>query len=110
MLNQIIGGSFSNCLGQPLAYGYLIVELSADTQVSNQQIIGGFHGRIALDENGNVAGTVNLEANDALTPIGTYYLVSVHASDGTLVSTPYRLQLIVTSSPSPFDLGVDWVP
>jgi hypothetical protein len=108
-LNQISGGKFSDAFGSPLSRGYLILTLSHDAQVGSTQVAGGIPIRVPLDSNGNVAGTVSVQANDVLTPANTFYLVQIFKSDGTLASRP-NLQLTVTSSPSPFDLGANWTP
>jgi len=109
-MNQLVGGNFSTFLGQPLSSGYLILELSHDGQGSgNTQIVAGTKTTVPLDMTGNVAGTVSVWANDTLPPAGSFYWGEIHASDGRIVSSPQRIKLTVTSSPSPFNLG-SWVP
>ena len=111
-MNTLVGGNFQTFLGQPLSNGYLVLELSHDGQGSgNTQIVAGTKVTVPLDNTGNVAGTgVSIWANDTLLPSGSFYWVEVHASDGRIVSSPQRIKLTVTSTPSPFNLGVNWVP
>jgi hypothetical protein len=106
MPSTITGGAFQDALGNPLADGYLIFQLSQDAQVSStQQVVAGYKVTIPLDGSGNASGEV--WANDLLSPAGTFYNVSAYSAEGQLVWGPNPQQ--VFSSPSPFNLGT-WVP
>lgn len=109
-LNQLTGGAFQDAFGNPLASGYLLLTLSHDEQgASSSQVVGGLTVRVPLDNTGNVVPNISVWANDTLTPSGSFYLVQIFKADGKLVSSP-GLQLTVTSSPSPFNLGTNWTP
>lgn len=102
----ITGGGFQDSLGNPLADGYLIFQLSQDARVAaNQQVVAGYRVTIALDANGNGSGSI--WANDVLSPGGTFYNVSAYSAAGQLVWGPNPQQVL--STPSPFDIGT-WIP
>jgi hypothetical protein len=108
--NQITGGGFQDALGNVLAGGYLVFELSQDAQVNGTtQIAAGYTVRINLDSSGNVATSPaqSIWPNDVLSPNGTFYLVSAYSAIGQLVWGPNAQQVL--SSPSPYNIGV-WVP
>jgi hypothetical protein len=110
--NILIGGGFSDILGNPLAFGYLTFELSDSAVVNTTtQIVAGKTTRINLDADGNVAGsgpTVQVMwSNDDMTPDTTYYTVSAYSAQGQLVWGPNYVQVL--SDPSPFDIGA-WIP
>jgi hypothetical protein len=106
--NQVVGGAFQDALGNPVALGYMLFELSQDAQVNSTTQLGA--GRvitIKLDSSGNVAGTQSVWPNDALSPAGTFYNVSVYTANGQLVWGPNAQQVL--STPSPYNIGA-WVP
>lgn len=108
--NQITGGGFQDALGNILANGYLLFELSQDAQVNGTtQIAAGYTVRINLDSSGNVATSPAqfIWPNDVLSPNGTFYLVSAFSTIGQLVWGPNAQQVL--STPSPYNIGV-WVP
>lgn len=108
--NQITGGGFQDALGNPLANGYMLFELSQDAQVNGTtQIAAGFVVKVPLDGSGNIITSTaqSVWPNDVLSPTGTFYNVSVYSALGQLVWGPNPQQVL--SSPSPFDIGV-WVP
>lgn len=106
--NQLTGGAFQDALGNPLAGGYLELQLSQDAVTSDsEQVAAGYIVQIDLDANGNVAAGQYVWPNDVLTPASTFYNVSAFTSKGVRVWGPNAQQ--VFSSPSPFDVGV-WVP
>lgn len=108
--NQITGGAFQDFEGNPLANGYLTMQLSHDSQepVDPGEVVAGYPLRIPLDANGNVAGTVLVWPNDQLTPSGSYYIVNTYRANGTLAGLSQQNYLI-PSSPNPFNVGT-WVP
>jgi len=105
-LSQIEGGSFVNCEGQPLASGYLIVQLSHDSYDSSTdvQVVAGLARRIQLDNVGNIAGEVYLEANSSLSPPNSYYVVNAFTSDGRTAWRSPQYWVIPTT-PDPFNVG-----
>ncbi len=106
--NQITGGAFQDALGNRLAYGKLVMELSAESAYSGAQILSGLVLTIPLDANGNVAGAPLVYPNDLITPANTTYKVSVFAADGTPVWQKPHYQT-VPSTPTPYNIG-NWIP
>lgn len=109
-VNKIEGGGFVDSVGNPLAHGYLVFELSKAATVNNTtQICDGYSITIPLDANGVAITSPSyyLWPNDALTPSNTFYLVSAYTAKGQLVWGP-NPQLI-TTNPSPFNIS-SWVP
>lgn len=104
---QLTGGSFQDTEGNPLAGGYLTMELSQDTQIStNVEICAGFVVLVGLDDNGDVRSDEGLIwANDVMTPTNTFYLVRAFSAEGQLVWGPNAQQVTGSS----FDVGT-WVP
>ena len=105
-LNLLSGGNFRDCEGNPLADGTLEFELSHDEQetATPSQVVGGLKRTIYLDNTGNVASGQSVEANDAMNPSGSYYIVMAYRSDGTRAwKAPQYIS--VTTSPSPFNLS-----
>jgi hypothetical protein len=107
---QIQGGAFQDFEGNPLANGYLTMQLSHDSQepVDPGEIVAGYPLRIPLDANGNIAGAVFVWPNDQLTPAGSYYLVNTYRANGTQAGLNQQ-NYLVPSSPSPFNVGT-WIP
>lgn len=107
---QLTGGAFQDPEGNPLANGYLIMELSQDSIAnSTDQICAGFKIKITLDSSGNVVTSPAqyVWPNDVLSPAGTFYMVSGYSAVGELVWGPNAQQVL--STPSPYDIGA-WVP
>lgn len=107
---QLTGGLFQDAIGNPLANGYLIFELSQDAQVnSTTQIAAGSEIKITLNNSGSVDTTTaqDIWPNDVLSPASLFYTVSGYTEDGQLVWGPNSQQ--VFSTPSPYDIGV-WIP
>lgn len=85
------------------------ITVSTSTGTLNDEICAGAKIKILLDANGNIQASPAqyIWPNDALTPAGTFYLVSGYTAAGQLVWGPNAQQ--VFSTPSPFNVGV-WVP
>ncbi len=101
-VNQVVGGSFSDSAGNLLVNGYLIFQLTQDITVNtNVQICSGRTIRVDLNSTGSIPTL----------PVTSFwpgtYLVSAYSASGQLVWGPNMVS--VTSSPSPYDIGV-WVP
>jgi hypothetical protein len=78
---QIINGAWQDCLGNPLALGYLTFRLNTDGQ-SGVQVSAGRLVTVPLDSSGNIAGTVLLWPNDQLAPAGSTYSVIAYTAKG----------------------------
>jgi len=111
MSTQVIGGSFQDILGNPIALGSITFELMQDAQVTGQpiDICMGTIITLLLDSSGNVASSPaqNLWSNTQLTPNGTFYRVSVYTANGQLVWGPNSQQIIDSSGS--YNVG-EWVP
>jgi hypothetical protein len=111
---QLSGGAFQDALGNVVANGYIIMQLSQDAQVTGAspeiQITAGRTLKVTLDGSGNVNASPaqSVWPNDVLTPANTYYIVSVYTASGQLVWGPNAQQVL--SSPSPYDVGAGWSP
>jgi hypothetical protein len=111
---QLSGGAFQDALGNVVANGYIIMQLSQDAQVTGAspeiQITAGRTLKINLDSSGNINASPaqSVWPNDVLTPANTYYIVSVYTAAGQLVWGPNSQQVL--SSPSPYDVGAGWSP
>lgn len=102
--NQLIhGGAFTDPAGNPLASGYLVMQLSHDSVSSANEICAGIKRRVNLDASGNVNPSVAIWSNNVLTPSGSFYYITVYASDGTEVVS--RCQITIPASPNPYDLA-----
>lgn len=105
--NQIVGGGFQDFEGNPLAAGWLVLEMSHDEQANSlTQIVAGLRIKIQLDTNGNIPTTpaLNVWPNDVLLPAGSFYTVEAFRSDGTRAWRAPQYWTIL-SSPSPFNVG-----
>jgi hypothetical protein len=100
------GGSFETFEGQPLAFGYLIMQLSHDAEyvAGPYQIVAGIKLKIPLDANGNISPAVNVWSNDVISPTGSYYDVMGYEADGTQAFRNEQFW-ILASSPSPLNVG-----
>lgn len=83
----LIGGAFQDPLGNPIANGFLRMQLTKDTLIctANGQLVSGRRFRVPLDVNGNISGTVSVEPNDLLTPSGSQYRVQLYDRNGAQV-------------------------
>lgn len=109
-LNRISGGLFRDFEGTPLSSGYLIMELSHDEQdtAALAQVVAGLKIRVPLDNNGNIAGVVNVEVNSTLLPANSYYIVNAYRNDGTKAWKAAQF-VQVPASPTPYNVG-NWIP
>ena len=111
---QIIGGPFQDALGNPLADGYLMMQLQHDAVVPTIGLVaGGIAVRVPLDGSGYVQGTVTgapiyAWPNDILLPSGGTYIVWAYDASNRFVWDNPQIQSI-KSTPSPFNINA-WVP
>ena len=85
------GGAFQDSEGYPLSNGWLILQLSHDSNVAvlggptGAQVVAGIKVKLLLNTLGNVTPGQFLWTNDALTPLGSYYRVVAYNSRGIQV-------------------------
>ena len=106
---QLSGGNFQDSLGNVVANGYILMQLSQDSQVnSNTQLSSGIIVKVLLDSSGNVVSSPaqSIWGTDVMTPTNTVYQVQVFDNRGELVWGP-NYQTVTGSSP--FNVGT-WVP
>lgn len=116
---QVIGGKFQDAEGNPLALGYLTLDLNQDENIlSTASVCAGVEITINLDDNGSAISTTSTPtganqfvwANDIMTPINSYYRVRGYNANGQQVFGPNNQQIISGGiGGSTFDLGT-WVP
>lgn len=95
--STITGGGFQDCEGNPLAMGFLTLELNTvctDASTGTFQICPGEVVSYPLDANGNISGTQYVWSSDLLLPTGTLYRMIVYTSKGQIAWGPNFLQLI----------------
>lgn len=80
--------TYTTAGGFPLADGYLLLRLSQDGSVNDSQITSA-DCKVLLDSTGTPVG-LTLWPNAAITPSGTYYIISSYTASGELVSGPTK--------------------
>ena len=105
----LTGGRFQDSRGLPLALGYLVFELSHDSNVSvfgsptGEQVVAGRDTKMYLNMNGSLNPGYSIWANSILAPSGSFYKVRAFNSSGLEVwSSPQIFQF--TYAPT-LDLG-----
>ena len=92
-LVQLVGGGYQDFLGNPLAFGYLMMKISNPVEIYTvgTEVIEGsdLHFKIALDSNGNVSSSPAqyVFSTSSLTPTCEYVVIA-YAADGTTASAP----------------------
>lgn len=107
---QLIGGVFQDSEGNPLANGYLLMDLSQDGFISGVgQICSGIELKIQLDANGSVVTNPvqSVWGNDQMAPVNSYYRVTGYTAQGQRAWGPNNQQVL--GSGGTFDTGT-WVP
>ena len=84
--------NFQNADGTPVANGTLQIRLNINGSVSDTQIQSN-STTVALDASGNVVGAPTFWPNAAISPAGTYYVLSVYSIQGQLVGGPNVLTI-----------------
>ena len=107
--NTITGGLFADYQGNPVAYGQLVMRVTADAALNSAQgfVCSGVPLFISLDVNGNVVSNTQVWPTDQMLPSGILYEAWVLNKSNTIVWGPH--QNTIPSSPSPFDLK-NWTP
>ena len=94
---QLVGGAFTDALGNVLDDGYLILTLSHDESYSAgpNQVVSGLKLKVGLDSNGNIPSSpaTFVYSSDVLTPSSSYYSVIGYKEDGTQAFGPQAWQL-----------------
>jgi hypothetical protein len=109
---QLVGGLFQDANGTVLNAGYLIFELSQDSQVTglNTEVCAGVKIRVPLNTSGSIVNTAGekyyIWGNDDLLPINSFYIVTGYTASGQLAWGPNHQQV---TSGTTFDVGT-WVP
>jgi hypothetical protein len=111
-LVQLVGGGYQDFLGNPLANGYLLMNITNPVEiytVGNDVIEGNdIKFKITLDSNGNVSTSPAqyVYSTSSLTPSCTY-TVQGYAADGTTATAPQTVAVPNTSVS--YDVS-NWVP
>jgi hypothetical protein len=108
--DQTITGTFVDPTGEPLANGYLVLQLSHDEKSGTpNQVVSGLRQRVTLNGGGQISPAVAIYSNTNLTPAGSFYFATVYAEDGT-EAVP-RSTITIPASPNPVDLStLTWGP
>lgn len=110
---QLLGGGFQDAEGNLLSLGYLRLRLNQDEEVTGVgQIAAGIVLTINLDANGDVSTSPvqSVWANDVVTPVNSFYIVTGYTAAGQLAFGPNNQQ--ITSGGvggGTFDTGT-WIP
>ncbi len=101
--NFITGGSFQDALGNPIAFGTLLLQLPQDAASSLPSLVAaGIQLQIPLDASGNVTGNFSVWPTDQLSPNTLTYTAWVLTNSNTQVWGPHKE--VILSNPSPFNL------
>ena len=108
---ELIGGNFQDAAGNLLAFGYLRLRLNTDEAVVGVgQIVSGIVIQINLDGNGVVVAGQYVWANDVMTPVNNYYVVTGYTAAGQIAFGPNNQQVVSGGvGGSTFDTGT-WIP
>jgi hypothetical protein len=105
---QIVGGRYQDEFGNPLSFGYILLELSHDAKESTDPgtVSGGLKKTITLDINGSIPSNppTLVWSNDTLLPSGTFYIVRWFKQDGA-EADKFEQYWQLTASPNPLDVG-----
>lgn len=94
-MSQPFGGPWFDAANNPLANGYLIIQLNQDAALSgsvNNQIYGGTI-KVTLDAEGNFPNAVTLAPTTSMNPSSSVYVVSAYTAEGQLVWGPNTMTL-----------------
>ena len=102
--DQTITATFTDPQGNPLANGYLVMQLSHDGQSGTpNQVVSGLKQRVTLNASGQISPAVAIYSNTGLLPANTFYRITVYAADGTEVIPVSAIT--IPNSPNPVDLA-----
>lgn len=108
--STLTGGGFQDILGNPIANGILVMELSSsatDILTGAILICAGRKVSYPLDQHGNIAGTPQIWTNNLVTPT-TYYMARVYTQAGQLAWGP-NAQYALGASGGTTNLTI-WTP
>jgi len=78
--------TFQDSDGNPVSFGYVLVQLSEDAQTPTpEQIASSRLATISLDVNGAVLGSPMVWPNAELTPSDSVYIYSVYSQVGAAI-------------------------
>ena len=103
---QLTGGQFQDLQGNQLALGYIKMKLSSDEEVNDSLICSGIEIQINLDSTGNCVVGQFVWGNDVMSPVNSFYKVTVYSASGQIVWGPNNQQVVGVG---PFDVGT-WIP
>lgn len=83
--------TFFDLEGNPLNNGYLLLQLSKDTSISNKQLCSKSYVKILLDSNGVIIGNPQLYTNSSLNPNDSYYILKVFSNFGQQVGKTQKV-------------------
>jgi hypothetical protein len=112
-LVTLVGGGYQDFLGNPLANGYLAMNLTnpAEIYTVGTEVVEGndIHFKITLDNNGNVSTSPvqQVFSTGSLTP-ACQYIVTAYAADGTTASASPQRVTVPNTSVS-YDIS-NWLP
>jgi len=93
---------FTDAEGNELANGFLLVNISTDSQTPNGQLGAYSKVRVQLDGSGNVSGTPLFWPNVSLLPANTVYLLRAYTEEGQLVTVTPIVVTVTPSNPTGF--------
>ena len=76
--------------GAPVANGSIIIRLNTDGSVSGNSIDSNF-APIALNSSGVITGSPLFWQNSSISPVGTYYILTVYSAQGQKVAGPLKV-------------------
>jgi hypothetical protein len=103
---ELVGGQFQDLQGNQLALGYIKMKLSSDEEVNDSLICSGIEITINLDSTGNCVVGQSVWGNDVMSPVNSFYRVTVYSAQGQIVWGPNNQQV---TGIGPFDVGT-WIP
>ena len=108
--DQTITATFTDPQGNPLANGYLVMQLSHDGQSGTpNQVVSGLKQRVTLNASGQISPAVAIYSNTGLLPASTFYYITAYDSTGTEVIP--RSSVTIPNTPTPVDLAtLTWGP
>lgn len=90
---------------QPVANGYLLVNLNKDARCATGNISSGVKVKIPLDANGNLTQGNIFYPNIEIFPMDTVYVYSVYDSAGQRVAGPLFINIGYSLPPKGFGLS-----
>lgn len=83
--------TFTDPSGNPLADGYVLINVNVDVQSPSGLLCGGMSLRVDLNGSGVMESIPNVWPNSFLLPGDSYYVLRTYSSDGQLASGPDKV-------------------